>query len=365
MELPWINHKQNAINDLLKGNIRAMRQYKQFQEVQIGIIPETKAARYSIFREINTQKPKTTLVIPLPGQEGDSNTVIGPYVPFLKGGHSYLFAGWDHKRKQPIVGKTIKLNHDIKTREQLIIQEVEKLAVFQHRFAIIPLACERVDGDLMLIEPYLNPEEWPSLNQALPDSENPNAEVGLKLEREDLARIAAQVSELIEYGARFNVFHEDIKPDSIHFSRDGICKVIDFGVTNTRDESNDTLTGTYPYLAPEIASSKGGSKISMQSEFYALGITLYQLITKSYPFFSGKNGFFRAVTKGEYDYSALENNSIAPERADQLKEFFKEVFVKDPKMRPESAHEFTQKFINALGLNAQIQDLKLPRLKAA
>lgn len=82
-----------------------------------------------------------------------------------------------------------------------------------------------------------------------------------------------------------NILHKDLKLENVLYRIEGkslILKLIDFGFTKI-DTTKDTqmVSGTLPYLAPEIFLGKPASKAS---DFYALGVILYRLTTGSFPF---------------------------------------------------------------------------------
>lgn len=82
-----------------------------------------------------------------------------------------------------------------------------------------------------------------------------------------------------------DILHKDLKLENVLYRMEGksiILKLIDYGFTKI-DTNKDTqmVSGTLPYLAPEIFLGKPASKAS---DFYALGVILYKLTTGSFPF---------------------------------------------------------------------------------
>jgi CHASE2 domain-containing sensor protein len=84
------------------------------------------------------------------------------------------------------------------------------------------------------------------------------------------------------HGKTYNgVIHRDLKPANIMLSRSGRIKLTDFGIARPTAVSIHTgdagkVVGTLPYLAPEQLDGKG---ITAKSDIYALGATLYELVT--------------------------------------------------------------------------------------
>jgi len=83
---------------------------------------------------------------------------------------------------------------------------------------------------------------------------------------------------------RLDIIHRDLKPDNLHLDSAGKLRILDLGVARcpTLDvREPDAQPGTPSYMAPELFS---GSEASAQSDLYALGVTLYHLLTRKYPY---------------------------------------------------------------------------------
>ncbi len=84
------------------------------------------------------------------------------------------------------------------------------------------------------------------------------------------------------YGKTYTgIIHRDLKPANILLSRAVRVKIGDFGIARPRQTSLHTgdtgsILGTLPYLAPEQVD---GEKVTAQSDIYALGVTLYEMLT--------------------------------------------------------------------------------------
>ncbi len=89
------------------------------------------------------------------------------------------------------------------------------------------------------------------------------------------------------------IVHRDVKPSNLLCDSDGLVKVIDFGMAwiDRPDEAsitllhNDTLLGTVDYMAPEQATSC--HYVDARADIYALGCTLYFMLTGHAPFAAG------------------------------------------------------------------------------
>lgn len=84
-----------------------------------------------------------------------------------------------------------------------------------------------------------------------------------------------------------DVIHRDLKPSNILMDKDGLVKVVDFGIASASSQADATLTktgsiiGTPAYLSPERAK---GLEADHRSDIYALGIIAYGMLTGQLPY---------------------------------------------------------------------------------
>ncbi|MHC1767236.1 MAG: WD40 repeat domain-containing serine/threonine protein kinase [Verrucomicrobiia bacterium] len=121
--------------------------------------------------------------------------------------------------------------------------------------------------------------EGPSLAQVLTNG---------PLSSQRAARYVQIVAEAIEYAHQRGILHRDLKPSNILIDPSDQPRVTDFGLAK-RLEGDSSLTlsgqvlGSPSYMPPEQAGPQPG-KVGRRSDVYALGATLYHLITGRAPF---------------------------------------------------------------------------------
>lgn len=103
------------------------------------------------------------------------------------------------------------------------------------------------------------------------------------LDTKESIGIAIQVAQGIEAAHEQHIIHRDIKPQNMLISKDGKVKVADFGIARavSSQTMNATVVGSVHYISPEQA--RGGFS-DARSDIYALGITMFEMITGRVPF---------------------------------------------------------------------------------
>ncbi len=97
--------------------------------------------------------------------------------------------------------------------------------------------------------------------------------------------VAWEVTSALQYAHEQGIVHRDIKPANImYLPESDTIKITDFGIARIVDDSTTktgTALGTPCYMSPEQIS---GKKVDGRSDFFSLGVTLYELITGELPF---------------------------------------------------------------------------------
>ncbi len=127
------------------------------------------------------------------------------------------------------------------------------------------------DGKLFIVEEYVSGR---TLAEILSYEKNFDEELA--------ANIFRQVCEcLIDLHAR-KIIHRDLKPANIMLTKDGVIRLIDFGIARLAKDDSDTDTeflGTRGYAPPE---QYGFGQTDARSDIYSLGVTIQRLLGKNY-----------------------------------------------------------------------------------
>jgi eukaryotic-like serine/threonine-protein kinase len=141
-------------------------------------------------------------------------------------------------------------------------------------------------------------------------------------EARDAARIGLAVAEALAYAHQRGVVHRDVKPSNVMIERSGAVKLIDFGLAIQPGAINDRITrtgvfvGSHNYAAPEQLRGDR-SAVGPWSDTYALGATLYELMTGRTPFITPTTAA-RLQLAGEKPDSPRKLNDEVPRALESI-----------------------------------------------
>jgi serine/threonine-protein kinase len=164
-------------------------------------------------------------------------------------------------------------------------------------------------------------------------------------EPEKACEIVLQILGALQYAHTHGVVHRDIKPANVMVSRDGAIKVADFGVARI-ESSNLTQTGdvigTPSYMSPEQFA---GETADPRTDLYAVGVILYELLTRRRPFEGPNNAVIMHKVFTETPKAPSVLNTLLTPVLDAI---VARGMAKDPLDRFQSATEFEQAVRDAL-----------------
>lgn len=158
-----------------------------------------------------------------------------------------------------------------------------------------------------------------------------------RLTWEHVVEYGVQMASALSYAHERGVVHRDVKPANFLIAANGKLKLSDFGLATVVAASKITAAGrtmgTFPYMAPE--QIRGRPPISPQSDIYALGCVLFEMLTGRPP--------FTGETPAEVMHKHLQDSpprvtETAADCPQSLEVLILEMLAKEPENRPASAY---------------------------
>lgn len=163
---------------------------------------------------------------------------------------------------------------------------------------------------------------------------------------EQVVTIMRQILSAISLAHQHRIIHRDLKPQNILMDEYGNVKIADFGIAIALSETSltqtNTLLGSVHYLSPEQAR---GSMATKQSDIYALGIILYELLTGGVPF-EGESAVSIALKHFQNEIPSV--TQVDPSIPQALENVVLKATAKEPMDRYRSAEEMSEDISTAL-----------------
>jgi serine/threonine-protein kinase len=143
--------------------------------------------------------------------------------------------------------------------------------------------------------------------------------------------IAAQIASALQAAHEAGIVHRDIKPENIMVRRDGVVKVLDFGlakltpqqlgavdaqdlVQQTVQTNPGMVMGTVAYMSPEQAK---GLDVDSRTDIWSLGVVLYEMVARRAPF-KGDTPSHVIVSILENQPASLSGDSGVPAELERI-----------------------------------------------
>ena len=194
-----------------------------------------------------------------------------------EGGTSDVFLAYSAARKTEVVLKVLRTSlHNNAEMMRRFVQEYAVLATIEHHHI-----AKIYDQGFTDEYAYIAMEYLAGGSFKVEISKRPNHARVLDLLRQIVSALAAIHA--------LHLVYRDLKPDNLMFRTSGELVLVDFGIVKSIREditllvrtNSGQLVGTPYYISPEQA---GGQAVSHLSDFYSLGVVLYELLTGQRPY---------------------------------------------------------------------------------
>jgi serine/threonine-protein kinase len=236
--------------------------------------------------------------------------------------------------EDPLLGRKLAvkvlppdLTHDPERRERLL-HEARAASALNHPNIVVVHDLAESEGIL-----YLAMELIDGVTVRQWAHEKPRSPV-------EIVRLLRQATAALQVAHGAGLVHRDLKPDNMLVRRDGLLKILDFGLARSLTPGEGrtatlpgTVLGTAPYMSPEQVL---GQPAGPASDLFSLGTVAYELLTGRHP--------FAAESTVETMHRILHDSPDPPSRLNPAltPEFdfvFAKALTKDPGRRHSSAHD--------------------------
>jgi len=220
---------------------------------------------------------------------------------------------------------------DLAGRQELadrFLREIKLLASLNHPNIATLCTAQVIDNRLVMIMEFV---EGVTLDDLLGQG---------RLSIEDGTNYIDQALGALSYAHQKGIIHRDIKPANLMLTRDGVVKVMDFGIARAGSDRGLTQTGTtlgsVNYMSPEQIT---GQTIDGRSDIYSTGISLYEIVTGQRPFSATSDFELMAMHVKEPPRPPIELRPWLPASLNQI---ILTAIAKDPQQRFPTAEAFRQ-----------------------
>ncbi|OGU29478.1 MAG: hypothetical protein A2057_11730 [Ignavibacteria bacterium GWA2_35_9] len=192
-----------------------------------------------------------------------------------EGGMGIIYKAKDLKLKRTVALKVLpeSFTQDEESKKRFIFEAQNASSLQHNNICTIHEIDETPDGQLFISMDYYEGETLKN-----------------KICREllcidEIINITTQTAEGLNKAHENGIIHRDIKPANIFITKEGVVKILDFGLAKKIDRTQFTRIGvrfgTTDYMSPEQIK---GEKVDRKTDIWSLGIILYEMLTGQQPF---------------------------------------------------------------------------------
>ncbi len=238
-----------------------------------------------------------------------------------EGGMGVVYRAEDAKLRRSVALKFLppELTRDPEAKERFIREAQAASALDHQNICTIHEIDETTEGQLFICMTHYEGETLKGQIRRGP------------LPLEEAVRIALQVAQGLAKAHERGIVHRDVKPANVVITKDGVSKILDFGLAKLAGQVGLTKTtstlGTVAYMSPEQVR---GDEVDDRTDIWSLGVVLYEMLAGRLPF------------RGEYEqtmmYSIVNEapeplGGLRPDVPGRLGEIVGKALAKDPSDR--------------------------------
>ena len=256
-----------------------------------------------------------------------------------EGGMGEVYLAQDTKLDRKVALKILPADVAVhQDRMKRFVQEAKSASALNHPNIITIYEIEQIDSVNFIATEFIDGE---TLRQRLKNG---------PLKLGEVLDVAAQIASALSAAHAAGIVHRDIKPENIMLRRDGIVKVLDFGLAKLTErvspDSVDTeaptslktdpgtVLGTAVYMSPEQAR---GLEVDARTDIFSFGVLIYEMIAGRLPFEGSNTNEILASILSDKEPSPLAR--YAREVPAELERIVSKALRKDREQRYQTARD--------------------------
>jgi formylglycine-generating enzyme required for sulfatase activity/tRNA A-37 threonylcarbamoyl transferase component Bud32/dienelactone hydrolase len=249
------------------------------------------------------------------------------------GGMGVVYKAFDTRLKRAVALKFLppELKHDPQRKSRLI-DEARAASALDHPNILVIYEIHETGDDLFIA-------------MALHEGETLRGRMKEPLRVTEALRIARQVAAGLAKAHERGIFHRDIKPANIVVARNGVVRIIDFGLARPVDTSAGAeveARGTPLYMSPEQATAKA---VDHRTDLWSLGVVLYEMLAGAPPF---RGGSLTTLIGAIVHEQPIPLAKVRPGLPAAVEKIVSRALEKDPAARYQTAAEMEHDIAAAL-----------------
>jgi eukaryotic-like serine/threonine-protein kinase len=268
------------------------------------------------------EKPPLSLAAEMFAEKERESSLIGQQISHYKiirllgtGGMGEVYLAEDTKLHRRIALKIVppQFENDVEQIERFK-KEARAISALNHPNIITIYAIEESEPGNFIATEFIDGQ---TLRERIADGPLPWQEA---------VKIALQITHALKSAHSLGIIHRDIKPANIMIRRDGIVKVLDFGLAKLtahdvgehearEHTAPNRVMGTINYMSPEQVL---GEQVDARTDIFSFGVVLYEMLSGATPFQGGSDGAVYNATINKTPPSLCELNDAIPAALDQI-----------------------------------------------
>ncbi len=260
-----------------------------------------------------------------------------------QGGMAVVYRGTDRVLHRPVAIKVLHAHLSQKAEARArFAREARVIAKLRHPNVVEVYDFAGEDSDrAFLVAEFV---EWVSLGEFLKEHGPMQPEIA--------ALVVAAIARALHHAHERGVIHRDVKPENIMVRRDGVLKLMDFGIAHVVDMEHLTVTGAIlgspAHMSPEQVD---GRALDARTDVFSLGTLFYLMATGRYPFTADTaSGLLRSIVEARVP----DIRAFCPAFSDDLHAVLKKMMARDVADRYQTAAEVAE------ALDGELAGLGLP-----